>query len=104
MYSGLGELIDFKRRQTKEWVNTPIKWYLIIKWIPTVYGERGIPGYIKTEEEAIDYAVGVAKELKRMLWLVLSRRENIHIDQDGSIKSRNIETVDCSWLPGASLK
>jgi hypothetical protein len=39
-----------------------------------------------------------------MVWLVLSRKENIHIDRDGNIKSRNIETVDCSWLPGAKFK
>ncbi len=72
--------------------------------MPAVYGERDIPGNIKTEDEAIEYAVGVAKEYKSMVWLVLSRKENIHVDSDGNIISRNVEAIDCSWLPGASLQ
>jgi transcriptional regulator with XRE-family HTH domain len=93
-----------KRREFDELVNSPIKWHLIIKFMPAVYDERDIPGYIKTEEEAVKYAKSYARENKLMLWLVLSRKENIHIDKDGIIKSRNIETVDLSWLPGARIK
>ncbi len=93
-----------QQREFIEWINIPIKWHLIIRWMPTIYGERDIPGNIRTEEEAIEYAVGVAKELKRMVWLVLSRKENIHVDSDGNIISRNVEAIDCSWLPGASLQ
>ncbi len=69
----------------------------------TVYGEREIPGSNKTEDEAIEYAVGVAKESKSIFWLVLPREENIHIDSDGTIKSRNEETIDCFWLPFTGL-
>ncbi len=94
---------ELQQNEFEKWVNTSIKWHLIIKWMPAVYGERDIPRNIKTEDEAIEYAVGVAKEYKRMLWLVLSRRENIHVDSDGNIISRNVETIDCSWLPGASF-
>jgi len=85
-------------------MNTPIKWHLIIRWMPAVYGERDIPGYIKTEDEAIEYAVGVAKELKSMVWLVLSRKKNLHIYLDGNIKSRNEVTMEHSWLPFTRIK
>ncbi len=97
---------DLKQQQNEfeEWVNTPIKWHLIIRWMSAVYGEKDIPGNIKTEDEASEYAAGVVKELKKIVWLVLSRRVNYHIDKDRNIKSRNIETIDCSWLPGARLK
>jgi hypothetical protein len=91
-------------REFEAWINIPIKWHLIIRWMPAVYGERDIPGYIKTEDEAIEYAKEVARELKFMVWLVLSRRENIHIDRDGTIKSRNEETIDCSWLSFTSIR
>jgi hypothetical protein len=91
-------------REFETWVNTPINWYLIIRWMPAVYGERNIPGYIKTEDEAIEYAKSYARKKNLMLWLVLSRKENIHIDRDGTIKSRNVETIDCSWLPGMRVK
>ena len=72
--------------------------------MPAVYGERDIPGYIKTEDEAIEYAVGVAKELKSMVWLVLSRKKNLHIYLDGNIKSRNEVTMEHSWLPFTRIK
>lgn len=72
--------------------------------MPAVYGDREIPGYIKTEDEAIDYAKSYAKDKKLMIWLVLSRRENIHIDKDGSIESRNEVTMEHSWLPEARIR
>jgi len=93
-----------QKNEFEAWINTPIKWHLIIRWMPAVYGEREIPGYVKTEEEAIEYAVGVAKEYSSIVWLVLSRKENIHIDKDGNVKSRNVETIDRSWLPGARIR
>ena len=94
-----------QQREFEEWVNaSPMRWHLIIRWIPAVYGERDIPDNIKTEDEAIEYAVGVAKELKSMIWLVLSRKVNIHIDENGDIKSRNEATLDNGWLPATVVR
>ncbi len=90
---------DYQQREFEKWVNTPIKWHLIVRWMPAVYGEREMPGYIKTEKEAIEYAVGVAKEYSSMVWLVLSRKENVHIDKDGTIKSKYEITQDFMSLP-----
>jgi hypothetical protein len=95
---------EHQQREFEKWVNTPIKWHLIIRWMPAVYCEREMPGYIKTEEEAIEYALSVAKEYCSMVWLVLSRKENIHIDKDGNVKSRNEVTMEHAWLPGAIIK
>ena len=93
-----------EKREFEKWVNTPIDWHLIIRWMPAVYGEREIPGYIKTEDEAIEYAREVAREYKSMVWLVLSRKENIHIYLDGSVRSRNEVKIEHSWLPFARLR
>lgn len=35
-----------QQREFEAWVNTPIKRYLIIRWIPVIYGEKRIPGHI----------------------------------------------------------
>ena len=72
--------------------------------MPSVYGERDISGYIKTEDEDLEYAREVAREYKSMVWLVLSRKENIHIYPDGSIRSRNEVTMEHSWLPFTVLR
>jgi len=93
-----------QRREFEEWVNTPIDWHLIIRWMPAVYGERAIPGYVKTEDEAIEYAREVAREYKSMVWLILSRKENIHIYPNGSIRSRNEVTMDFINLPYTKIK
>ncbi len=37
--------------------------------MPSVYGEREIPGNVKIVDKTIEYAVGVAKELKSIVWL-----------------------------------
>jgi hypothetical protein len=95
---------DQQRREFEEWVNNPIDWHLIIRWMPAVYGEREIPGYIKTEDEAIEYARSVDREYKSMVWLVLSMKENIHIDSDGSIKYRKEVTMEHSWLSSTELR
>ena len=95
---------ELQKREFEEWVNTPIKWHLIIRWMPAVYGEREIPGYIKTEQEAIDYAKSFAREKKLMLWLVLSRKVNYHIDAGGNIKSMYEVTKDFINLPYAEIK
>ncbi len=106
------EMIDKLIRQDKEqqerefqkWVNTPIKMHLTIRWMASVYGHCNIPAEIQSEEEAIKYACEKAKELKCMLWLVLSRKENIHINNEGQIISRNVVTRDRSFLPFMALK
>ncbi len=86
------------------WLNTPVERHLIIRWMPAVYGERKIPSSINTEEEAIAYAQAVAREYSSMVWLVLSRKINIHIAGDGSIRSKNVVTLEHSWLPYTRLK
>jgi hypothetical protein len=93
-----------QRRVFEAWIDAPIKWHLIIRWMPAVYCEREIPGYIKTEEEAIEYALSVAKEYSSMVWLVLSRKENIHIDKNGNVKSRNEITQDFMNLPYMDIR
>ena len=93
-----------EKREFEEWVNTQIDWHLIIRWMPAMYGDREIPEYIKSEDEAIEYAREVAREYKSMVWLVLSRKENIHIYPDGSIRSRNKVTMEHSWLPFTRIK
>ena len=44
IYQKIQEDKDQHQKEFEEWVNTPIKWYLVIRWIPAVYGEKDIPG------------------------------------------------------------
>ena len=91
-------------KEFQEWVNTPIKKHLIIRWMAAMYGMLDIPEGIQSEEEVIKYACDKAKELKCMLWLVLSRKENIQINKEGEVLSRNEFTIDRSFLPFTAIR
>ena len=95
---------EVQQRKFDEWVKAPIKWHIIVRFIPAVYGEREIPSYIKTEDEAIEYAKSYAKENQKMLWLVLSRRENIHIGAYGEVMARYEVTRDFINLPYMEIR
>ena len=86
-------------REFQEWVNTPIDMHLTVKLLPAIYANFDVPADIESEEEIIEFACDKAKELRCMLWLVLSRKENIHIDNEGKVISRNVVTKDRSFLP-----
>jgi len=60
--------------------------------------------YIK--QERIKQGLNYAELSRKMGYINVNRgmRRIIHIDRDGTIKSRNEETFDCSWLPGARSK
>lgn len=54
--------------------------------MPTIYLSYDLPSDIKTEDEAVNYASSVAITHKSIVWLVLSRKENIQFDSNGIIK------------------
>jgi len=53
--------------------------------MPALYCERDIPGYIKTEDEAIEYECSVAKKSISLWSGCFYPGGNTHIDQDRSI-------------------
>ncbi len=61
--------------------------------MPAMYGERENPGYIKTEDEAIEYARAVDRDYSSLVWLVLFKINNIYINPNVNIKSRNEVTM-----------
>ncbi|GIW78379.1 MAG: hypothetical protein KatS3mg105_0186 [Gemmatales bacterium] len=71
-----------------EWVNTPIKPYLVIRLMAAVYSQRAVPSSITTQEEAEKWAAGVAVEIKRRCCLVWNRRVSIWFAEDGSLEQR----------------
>lgn len=76
-----------------KWADEPVSMRLVIKWIPAVYSERLLPEEITTPEEAEAFACGQARQLKKQVCLVLSRRKSVWIGDEGIVRKRTEATA-----------
>jgi len=67
------------------WADVPIRPHLVLRWIPAVYSHRDVPEKIIGDQPAMErYASALAKEIRKRVDLVISRRHSVHYDEDGS--------------------
>ena len=90
------ELADQDRQEHIEawtkWADEPVPMRLVIRWMAAIYSERLLPEEITTPEAAEEFACEQARQLKRQLCLVLSRRKSVWITEEGVILSRTEAT------------
>lgn len=67
----------------ERWLNEPVKMSYTIRVMPAVYLSYDLPSNIKTEDEAIKYATAIAKEKSNLVWLNLSKRVSVFINELG---------------------
>ncbi len=75
-----------------------------MRLMPTIYLSYNLPTNIKTEEEAVTYVAGIAKEKHNKCWVVLSRREKVYITEDGEIRGKIITEYDDKHYPYVRVK
>ncbi len=95
---------DEDKRKFEEWVNKPIKMYYIIRLMPTIYLSFEMPTNINTEEEAVEFVAGIAKEKHNKCWVVLSRREKVYITEDGEVGGKIEAFYDDEDYPYVRVK
>ncbi len=95
---------DEDKRKFEEWANEPVEMYYIIRLMPTIYLSYDLPTNIKTEEEAVEFVAGIAKEKHNKCWVVLSRREKVYITEDGEIRGKIINEYDDKHYPYVRVK
>jgi transcriptional regulator with XRE-family HTH domain len=86
------------------WLTEPVKMTYTIRAMPAIYLSYDLPAEITGEEEAIGYAKSLASRMKCMVWLLLSREENIQIGADGELISRYKVTRDFMNLPFSAIR
>ena len=69
-----------------KWANEPVKPYLVVRLMPAIYSQAGLPDEIQSPEAAERYASEFAKERRRQVCLVLSRRLSVYFAEDGSFQ------------------
>jgi transcriptional regulator with XRE-family HTH domain len=70
-------------REWLAWANVPIRPYVVSRLMACVYQRSELPDDALSTEAATDYAAKLARDSKRMIWLVLSRRVSIRFDATG---------------------
>lgn len=79
--------VEQDRREYEEWLDEPIPMKLVVRAIPGFYASAEVPENL-SPEEAEKWACQYARKKKKMVCLVLSRRESVWIDEQGEIYSR----------------
>lgn len=81
------------KAEYERWLNEPVKMSYTIRVMPTIYLSYDLPGNIKTENEAINYASAIAKEKSNLVWLRLDRRTTVFINELGEVTGRHTTRV-----------
>ncbi len=85
-------LVEQDRREFFEewlqWVNEPVKPYLVIRLMAAVYSQRAMPPDITTIEQAETWAGSVAREIKKRCCLVWNRRISSWFNEEGELTER----------------
>lgn len=75
----------------EQWVNESVPIRLVVRYMPAVYGERRLPPEITTPEQAIAYGQELARTMRLRVYVELSRRVTVYIDEDGT--ARQVEAA-----------
>ena len=65
------------------WATVPIRPYIVSRLMACVYQRIQLPDDALSTEAAKDHAANLARDSKKMVWLVLSRRISIRFDATG---------------------
>jgi hypothetical protein len=75
-------------RAWEEWVSEPVPIRMVIRWIPGVLGTRPLPTAVTTPEQAVAYAQDFARTHRTKVFVELSRRTTVTIDEHGEVTGR----------------
>lgn len=73
----------------QEWLNEPIPMHMVERIIPAVYRHVPLPEGITDPDEAEEFAKSHAKQHRRKVCLVLSRRLSVWINEEGEVMCRS---------------
>ena len=86
-------------RQWNDWADEPVPMRIVVRYIPGLYAEVPLPKNIKTEAEAEAYCRDLAQRGSQKVFLVVSRRLTITINEEGEVTGRLQATPDFDPVP-----
>lgn len=76
--------VESDQRDFEAYLDEPVPMEMIVRLMAAVYARHPLPEDVKTQAEAIEYAVDYAKKHHMKVCLVLSRRYSYWIDESGN--------------------
>jgi hypothetical protein len=101
------ELIDRDRQEYvaewEKWADEPVPISVVMRAIPGFMVGVTVPADVKTPDETIAFAQGLAARLGKKVFVVLSRRETVGINEQGEITGRFKATPEHDPAPSMHL-
>lgn len=97
------ELVDRDRaeyvQEWEQWVSEPVPIVVVRRLIPGVYATHRLPPDVTTPEQAIAYGQDLARTMEARVYVELSRRLTVIIDEQGKVTARVEATPDTDPRP-----
>jgi transcriptional regulator with XRE-family HTH domain len=78
----------------ERWADEPVPIQIVVRCIPGVFGNHAVPAWLKTPEEMVTYAQEYARRIGKKVFVVLSRRVTVSLNEAGEVTSRHEATPD----------
>jgi transcriptional regulator with XRE-family HTH domain len=91
-------------RAWHEWADQPTPIRTVVRAVPGFMPGVPVPADATTPEAVIAFAQAHAAQLRRKVFVVLSRRETVGITEAGEVNGRFFATPDSDPCPSMSLK
>lgn len=76
--------IEMDQRDFEKYLDEPVPMEMIVRLMAAIYALHPLPEEVKTQDQAMEYAVDYAKKHHMKVCLVLSRRYSYWIDEFGN--------------------
>ena len=91
--------VQLDREAYERWLDEPVPMQLIIKWIPCVYGKVELPPEaLEDPVRAEAFACQTARKWERKVCLVISRREQVRVNERGQVTGRSGEDTSVPYM------
>jgi hypothetical protein len=81
------------------WVSEPVPIQVVMRFMPAVYCHVSLPRGITTADEAVAFGQDVARLRRRRIFVHLSRRKTVYVDENGRITGTEEATPEIDPRP-----
>jgi transcriptional regulator with XRE-family HTH domain len=97
------QLLERDRRAYVEawerWASEPVPPQVVVRLLPGVFGTTLLPEGVTTPDDAVTFGQREARRLRKVVFVLLSRRVSVTIAESGEVTSRSVATPDQDVTP-----
>jgi hypothetical protein len=81
------------------WVSETVPIQVVMRFMPAIYSQVSLPPGVTTADEAVAFGQDVARLRRRRVFVHLSRRKTVYIDEEGKITGTEEATPEIDPRP-----